>query len=78
MDKLQTVRSMVYAAVAATVTFSVPKENLIFYALIPLAVTFQTYDCAVVSWKGGGRRASAYLAVSHESSAYKARNVVEK
>jgi len=66
MEKLQTVRNMMYITIGAVFTFSISKELPFFCALLPLLFILPAYITAVDYWVCV-RKASAYLVVFHES-----------
>lgn len=66
MEKLQTVRNMMYITIGAVFTLSISKELPFFCALLPLLFILPAYTTAVDYWVCV-RKASAYLVVFHES-----------
>lgn len=66
MEKLQTVRNMMYVTIGAVFTFSISKDLPFFCILMPLFFILPAYMIAVNYWICV-RKASAYLVVFHES-----------
>lgn len=68
MDKLQTVRNMMFVAVAAMMALAYTKENAHpLTALLPIPFILSSYSCATNYWISV-RKAAAYLVIYHESS----------
>lgn len=66
MDKLQSVRNMMYLAIGTIFTFSISDKLPIFCILLPLLLIVPAYATAVNYWICV-RKASAYLVIFHES-----------
>ncbi len=66
MEKLQTVRNMMFVTLGAIFAFSISDDVPFFCTLLPLLFVFPSYIAAVNYWNCV-RKASAYLVVFHES-----------